>query len=97
MLFAPLEGWRQVKVTARRTAIDTANTLHDCAVLSTQWLNRRIAEERTLKNEPAAGRSHRNKNNAKAVWHFTTADAHVTLKSLYPALSMIQAGNGPVQ
>jgi hypothetical protein len=28
----------------------------------------------------------RNKNNAKAVWHFTTADARVKLKSLYPAL-----------
>lgn len=29
MLFAPLEGWRHVKVTARRTAIDYAHLLRD--------------------------------------------------------------------
>ena len=29
MLFAPLEGWRHVKVTDRHTAIDYAHTLRD--------------------------------------------------------------------
>jgi hypothetical protein len=29
MLFAPLEGWRQVKVTDRRTAVDFAHVLKD--------------------------------------------------------------------
>ena len=29
MLFAPLEGWRHVKVTERRTAIDDAKILRD--------------------------------------------------------------------
>jgi DDE superfamily endonuclease len=29
MVFAPLEGWRHVKVTDRRTAIDYAHTLRD--------------------------------------------------------------------
>lgn len=29
MLFAPLEGWRHVKVTARRTAVDYARVLKD--------------------------------------------------------------------
>jgi hypothetical protein len=29
MLFAPLEGWRDVKVTERRTAIDYAQVLKD--------------------------------------------------------------------
>ncbi len=29
MLFAPLEGWRHVKVTARRTAVDYAQVLKD--------------------------------------------------------------------
>ncbi len=29
MLFAPLEGWRHVKVTARRTAIDYAQVLKE--------------------------------------------------------------------
>lgn len=31
MLFAPLEGWRHVEVTARRTAIDDAEILRDLA------------------------------------------------------------------
>jgi hypothetical protein len=147
MLFAPLEGWRHVEVTERRTAVDYANILRDLAdihfpkaekivliqdnlnthvpaslyeafepaearriaqrfewhytpkhgswlnlaeselaVLASQCLNRRIADEPAMKKEVAAWRSMRNKNNAKAAWHFTTADARVKLKSLYPAL-----------
>jgi hypothetical protein len=31
MMFAPLEGWRHVKVTDRRTAIDYAHVLRDLA------------------------------------------------------------------
>jgi len=31
MLFAPLEGWRHVKVTDRHTAIDYAHVLKDLA------------------------------------------------------------------
>ncbi len=31
MMFAPLEGWRQVKVTDRRTAVDYAHVLKDLA------------------------------------------------------------------
>ena len=31
MMFAPLEGWRRVKVTDRRTAIDYAHVLRDLA------------------------------------------------------------------
>jgi hypothetical protein len=31
MMFAPLEGWRHVKVTERRTAIDYAHALKDLA------------------------------------------------------------------
>ena len=31
MMFAPLEGWRHVKVTDRRTAIDYAHVLKDLA------------------------------------------------------------------
>ena len=29
MMFAPLEGWRRVKVTDRRAAVDYAHTLKD--------------------------------------------------------------------
>lgn len=147
MLFAPLEGWRHVEVTERRTAIDYAHILRDLAdhhfsaavkivlvqdnlnthtpaalytafepaearriierfewhytpkhgswlnlaeselaVLSTQCLSRRIPDERSMKKEVRAWQARRNKHNAKANWHFTTADARVKLKNLYPAL-----------
>ena len=147
MLFAPLEGWRHVAVTERRTAIDYAKILRDLsdihfpgadkiilvqdnlnthvpaslyeafepaearrviarfewhytpkhgswlnlaeselAVLSNQCLDRRIADAATLSSEVAAWVARRNTHNAKANWRFTTADARVKLKTLYPAL-----------
>ena len=147
MLFAPLEGWRHVEVTERRTAIDYAKILRDLsdihfpnaekivlvqdnlnthapsslyeafeptearriierfewhftpkhgswlnlaeaelAVLSGQCLNRRIPDAATLSSEVGAWRKRRNTHNAKANWHFTSANARVKLKSLYPAL-----------
>jgi hypothetical protein len=147
MLFAPLEGWRHVEVTARRTAIDYAKILRDLsdihfpnaekivlvqdnlnthapaslyeafepaearriverfewhytpkhgswlnlaeselAVISGQCLDRRIPDTATLRTEVDAWRTRRNTHNAKANWHFTTANARVKLKSLYPVL-----------
>ena len=147
MLFAPLEGWRHVEVTERRTAIDYAQILRDLsdihfpkaekivlvqdnlnthtpaslyeafepaearriierfewhyspkhgswlnvaeselAVLSGQCLARRIPDAAMLTSEVDAWRKRRNTQNAKAKWHFTTADARVKLKSLYPSL-----------
>jgi len=147
MLFAPLEGWRHVEVTDRRTAIDYAKILKDLsdthfqradkivlvqdnlnthspaslyeafasdearrlferfewhytpkhgswldlaeselAVLSGQCLDRRIPDRAMLEREVAAWLKRRNTNNAKADWRFTTADARIKLKSLYPVL-----------
>lgn len=147
MLFAPLEGWRHVEVTDRRTAIDYARILRDIsdkyypqarkivlvqdnlsthkpaslyeafpapearrlverfewhytpkhgswlnmaeselAVLSSQCLDRRIPDKPKLISEVAAWEKARNKNNAVADWQFTTADARVKLKHLYPAI-----------
>jgi hypothetical protein len=147
MLFAPLEGWRHVEVTERRTAIDYAKILRDLsdihfpkaekivlvqdnlnthaaaslyeafepvearriierfewhytpkhgswlnlaeselAVLSGQCLARRIPDAATLTTEVDAWRTRRNTHNAKANWHFTSADARVKLKGLYPSL-----------
>ena len=147
MLFAPLEGWRHVEVTERRTAVDYAKVLRDLAdihfpgaskivlvqdnlnthtpaslyeafepaearriierfewhftpkhgswlnlaeselaVLSGQCLARRITGAAALAREVAAWRTRRNTHNAKANWHFTSANARVKLKSLYPAL-----------
>jgi len=147
ILFAPLEGWRHVKVTERRTAVDYAHVLKEAAdtlfpkagkitlvqdnlnthtpaslyeafpaaearrlverfewhytpkhgswlnlaeselgVLSSQCLDRRIPDKQTLIDEIAAWEADRNKNNAGANWRFTTADARIKLKSLYPAI-----------
>ena len=42
--------------------------------------------KQTLIEEVAAWENGRNKNHAKAEWQFTTADARIKLKRLYPAL-----------
>ena len=147
MLFAPLEGWRHVEVTARRTSVDYARVLKDLAdvafpaaekitlvqdnlnthtpaalyeafppaearrlaerfewrytpkhgswlnmaeaelsVLARQCLDRRIEDKETLAREVGAWRARRNAGNATADWRFTTADARIKLKSLYPAI-----------
>lgn len=57
----------------------------ELAVLSGQCLDRRIADARMLAAEADAWRARRNSRNAKANWHFNTANARVKLKSLYPA------------
>lgn len=146
MAFAPLEGWRQISVTAQRTAIDYAHVLKDLSdlhfpaattivlvqdnlnthkpaslyeafpaaearrlierfewhftpkhgswlnmaeselsVLIRQCLDRRIPSQDELTREAAAWLAGRNTHHAKANWHFTTADARVKLKSLYPS------------
>jgi len=145
MLFAPLEGWRHVEVTDRRTAIDYANILKylsgtllpkakkirlvqdnlnthskaslyeafppaeakrlaerfewyytpkhgswlnmaesELGVLASQCLDRRIPDKETLIREVAAWQTSRNENQTKANWRFTTADARIKLKHLYP-------------
>ena len=55
-------------------------------VLSSQCLDRRIPDTQTLSEEIAAWEGTRNKNHTKADWQFTTADARVSLKRLYPAM-----------
>jgi len=147
MMFAPLEGWRHVKVTDRHTALDYAQVLKELSdthfpnakkivlvqdnlnthkpaslyeafppaearrlverfewhytpkhgswldmaeselgVLSFQCLDRRIADQQMLKEEVDAWEADRNKKHAKADWRFTTENARVKLKRLYPAL-----------
>ena len=147
MMFAPLEGWRHVKVTDRHTAVDYAQVLKELSdthfpgsakivlvqdnlnthkpaslyeafppaearrlverfewhytpkhgswldmaeselsVLSSQCLDRRIPDQRVLKDEVEAWEADRNSKHAKANWQFATADARVKLRRLYPAL-----------
>jgi hypothetical protein len=145
MLFAPLEGFRHVEVTDRRTAVDYAKILKDLSdvhfphakkivlvqdnlnthakaslyeafppaearrlaerfewhytpkhgswlnmaeselgVLSSQCLDRRISDKDTLTKEVSAWQDERNTNHTKANWRFTTDDARIKLKRLYP-------------
>jgi hypothetical protein len=147
MLFAPLEGWRHVKPTARRTAIDYAHVLKELSdvhfpgaetivlvqdnlnthapsslyeafppdearriaerfewhyspkhgswlnmaeaelsILARQCLARRISDVPTLEQQVSAWILRRNKHHAKADWRFTTQDARIKLKNLYPVL-----------
>ena len=147
MLFAPLEGWRRVEVTDRRTKADWAevvrklvdedypdrerivlvmdnlNTHHpaslyeafppeearriaerleihytpkhgswlnmaeiELGVLTRQCLDRRIPSQETLKQETQAWQGPRNRNAIRVDWRFTTEDARIKLKSLYPSL-----------
>ena len=58
----------------------------ELSVLSGQCLDRRIADKQTLVEEVTAWETSRNKSRTKADWQFTTADARVKLKKLYPSL-----------
>jgi hypothetical protein len=147
MFFAPLDAWRHVKVTDRRTMIDWAYGMRDLvevhfpqadrivvimdnlnthklaslyeafgpaearriaekleihytprhgswlnmaeielSVLSRQCLNRRIPDQPTLQHEVAAWEAQRNNSASTVNWRFTTADARIKLKRLYPTI-----------
>jgi hypothetical protein len=56
------------------------------SVLSRQCLDRRIGDPQTLIGEVMAWQNNRNKKVAKMDWRFTTADARIKLKKLYPSI-----------
>ncbi len=147
MLFEPLAGYRHVKVTERRTAVDFAEVIRDLvdvhypqaekiilvmdnlnthrpaslyqafaptearrllerleihytpkhgswlnmaeielSALATQCLDRRIPDSATLTREIAAWEAERNTAHRTVDWRFTTADARIKLKRLYPSI-----------
>ena len=55
-------------------------------VLKGQCLNRRIPDIATMQAEVAAWKRDRNNSARKIVWQFTTPDARIKLKRLYPNL-----------
>ena len=57
----------------------------ELSFLSGQCLDRRIPDKQNLIEEVAAWEARRNKHHAKADWQFTTAEARVKLKRLYPS------------
>lgn len=55
-------------------------------VLTVQCLSRRIADSATLRREVAAWEKARNESDAHVDWQFTSADARIHLKQLYPRI-----------
>ena len=147
MLFAPLQGWRAVRVTERRTAQDFAEIVRwlvedlypdaeqvvlvadnlnthtpaalytvfapeqarriaeriewhytpkhgswlnmaeiELSVLFRQCLDRRIDAQAELEQVVATWEAKRNARGVVAQWRFTTTDARIKLRRLYPSL-----------
>jgi hypothetical protein len=60
----------------------------ELSVLSQQCLNRRIPDATTLVREVAAWQQARNADPRPVNWRFTTADARIKLKRLYPSIQV---------
>jgi hypothetical protein len=58
----------------------------ELSILSRQCLDRRIADKATLTEEVATWTDTRNASGATVVWRFTTADARIKLRRLYPSV-----------
>lgn len=56
------------------------------SVLSRQCLDQRIPDEATLKREIAAWQDRRNADERKVNWRFTTQNARIKLRRLYPSI-----------
>jgi hypothetical protein len=57
----------------------------ELSILTRQCLSRRIPDQATLEREVAAWQAERNARPAPVDWRFTTADARIKLKHLYPS------------
>lgn len=60
----------------------------ELSVLATQCLDRRIPNPRTLTQEVAAWERQRNTAKCRVDWRFTTQDARIKLKRLYPSIQL---------
>ncbi|MDX9923112.1 MAG: transposase [Syntrophales bacterium] len=58
----------------------------ELSVLKGQCLNRRIPDITTMRHEVTAWEKDRNNSAKNIVWQFTTPDARIKLKRLYPKL-----------
>ena len=88
--FAPDEARRlierlEVHYTPKHGSwLDMAET--ELSVMTKQCLRRRIPDKPTLVSEVAAWESSRNTARCRIDWRFTTADARIKLKRLYPSI-----------
>ena len=90
--FAPEEARRlaerlEIHYTPKHGSwLDMAET--ELSVLARQCLNRRIATLATLLREIRAWEKQRNGAKCKIDWRFTTKDARIKLKRLYPSIQL---------
>ena len=57
----------------------------ELSVLARQCLDQRLDSKQKMKEEVTAWEAERNRNTIKLDWRFTTADARIKLKRLYPS------------
>jgi hypothetical protein len=90
--FAPAEARRLVEKIEWHYTPKHGSWLNvaemELSVIARQCLDRRIPDLEALRREVAAWVATRNGAVAKVDWHFTTADARVKLKKLYPSIEM---------
>jgi hypothetical protein len=90
--FAPAEARRllerlEIHYTPKHGSwLDMAET--ELSVLANQCLNRRIDNVQTLAREVRAWQKQRNQAECRIDWRFTTKDARIKLKRLYPSLQL---------
>jgi hypothetical protein len=88
--FAPAEARRlmerlEIHYTPKHGSwLNMAET--ELSVLATQCLDRRIPDLTTLTQEVAAWEHQRNAAQCRVDWRFTTQDARIKLKRLYPSI-----------
>jgi hypothetical protein len=58
----------------------------ELSVLDRQCLDRRLADQETVEREAKAWEAKRNERQMTVDWRFTTADARIKLKRLYPSI-----------
>ena len=66
--------------------LDMAET--ELSILTKQCLDRRIPDQPTLVAEVTAWETQRNETECKIDWQFTTDDARIKLKRLYPSIQI---------
>lgn len=88
--FAPLEARRLAKRFEWHYTPKHGSWLNvaemELSVLARQCLDRRIPDQETLANEVAAWQRERNQAVVKVNWQFTTQDARIKLRKLYPSI-----------
>jgi hypothetical protein len=90
--FAPAEARRLLERLEIHYTPKHGSWLHmaetELSVLATQCLDRRIPDPTTLHQEVVAWEQRRNQAQCTVDWRFTTQEARIKLKRLYPSIQL---------